>query len=114
MQLLAAILLLLAQGSSTHSAEAIQRELNGYATTVTSWASDAALVDRLRQLAAAAGFGESFVMTTRAALVRGWKGATFIDRLRYDESAKEDLAQISLPVMDQGHAIGAITAGFGL
>ena len=42
------------------------------------------------------------------------KGATFIDRLKFDESAKQNLAQISVPIMDGGHAIGVITAGVEL
>jgi hypothetical protein len=88
--------------------------------------------DRLRELAQKAGYGESFVMDNQGALVCAtdktsdywqgdeakWtksfdngKGATFIDRPRLDESSKEYLAQISVPIMDEGKAIGAITAG---
>jgi hypothetical protein len=37
------------------------------------------------------------------------KGAVFIDRPRYDESAKATLAAISLPMMDGQNAIGVIT-----
>jgi len=88
--------------------------------------------EHLRQLAAAAGFGETFVMDNQGALVCStektsdywqgdeakWtrafaegKGSTFIDRLRFDDSAKQNLAQISVPIMDGGRAIGVITAG---
>lgn len=78
------------------------------------------------------GYGEAFVMDDQGALVCAsartsdywqgdeskWqrafsagKGAVFIDRPRYDESAKAPLAQISVPVMDGGKAVGAITVG---
>ena len=89
--------------------------------------------DHLRQLAAASPiYSESFVMDDQGALVcanqrssdymqgdeakwirsfNGGKGAVFIDRPRLDESAKERLAQISLPIMSGDHAIGAITIG---
>jgi len=169
-----ALILLAGQGTSTtHSAESIQHELNGYATTVKVWTSDKVLVDavkaqnakgitleqiqkddnlwiagkndalvkqvttapcsdHLRQLVAAAGFGETFVMDNQGALVCStektsdywqgdeakWqrafaegKGSTFIDRLRFDDSAKQNLAQVSVPIMDGSHAIGVITAG---
>jgi hypothetical protein len=88
--------------------------------------------DHLRQLVATAGFGETFVMDNQGALVCAtdktsdywqgdeakWtrafadgKGATFIDRLRFDDSAKQNLAQISLPIMDGDQAIGVVTVG---
>ncbi|HKO57551.1 MAG TPA: PDC sensor domain-containing protein [Thermoanaerobaculia bacterium] len=89
--------------------------------------------DRLRALVAAhPGYGEAFVMDDQGALVcanghtsdywqgdeskwqrafKGGKGDVFIDRPRYDDSAKAPLAQISVPVMDGGKAIGAITVG---
>lgn len=91
-----------------------------------------ACADRIRELAAKAGFGESFVMDDQGALVcatertsdywqgdedkwiRAWdkgRGATFIDRPRYDESAHGYLAQISVPIMEDGHAIGVIMGG---
>jgi hypothetical protein len=31
--------------------------------------------------------------------------------LKFDESAKQNLAQVSVPIMDGGRAIGVITAG---
>ena len=89
--------------------------------------------DHLRALVAAhPGYGEAFVMDNQGALVCAndrtsdywqgdeskWqrsfvdgKGAVFIDRPRYDDSAKAPLAQISVPVLDGGKAIGAITVG---
>ena len=168
-----ALALLAAEGAPTHSAESIQHELNGYATTVKVWTADKMFIDavkaqnarkitleqiqnddnlwvagknetlvkqmttgpcadHLRQLVAAAGFGETFVMDNQGALVCAsektsdywqgdeakWqrafangKGATFIDRLKFDDSAKQNLAQISVPIMDGDHAIGTITAG---
>ena len=44
----------------------------------------------------------------------GGKGAVFVDKAKYDTSAKALLAQISVPVMDGGGAIGAITFGVNL
>jgi len=41
----------------------------------------------------------------------GGKGSTFVDRLRFDESTRAKIAQISVPVMDGNRAIGAITFG---
>lgn len=92
-----------------------------------------ACADHLRQLAATnASYGEIFVMDDQGANVCAnektsdywqgdeakWqrafadgKGAVFIDRPRYDDSASRNLAQISVPVMDGGRAIGAITIG---
>lgn len=95
-----------------------------------------ACADRLRQLAAKSRlYGEVLLMNNQGALVcatnrtsdywqgdepkwtrafDGGAGATFIDRLRVDESAHERLAQISLPVKAAGKAIGAITVGVRL
>lgn len=91
--------------------------------------------DHLRQIAAASGYGEMMVMDDQGALVcanartsdywqgdeekwirafNGGKGATFVDRPRLDESSKTNLAQISVPVMDGGRAIGVITVGIPL
>lgn len=39
------------------------------------------------------------------------KGATFVDQPKYDVSAKAILVQVSVPVMSNGAAIGAITVG---
>jgi hypothetical protein len=90
----------------------------------------------LRQLAGAnATYGELFVMDDQGALVcanaktsdywqgdeakwqrafNSGKGEVFIDRPRYDESASRNLAQISVPVIDGGKAIGVITVGLSL
>lgn len=83
-------------------------------------------------ISAKAGFNESFVMDNQGANVcmtdrtsdfwqgdeakwqksfNGGKGATFVDQPRYDVSAKAILVQVSVPVMDGGAAIGAITVG---
>lgn len=93
--------------------------------------------DRLRQLTSPSPiYGETFVMDNQGALVctnektsdywqgdeakwqkswSGGKGAVFIDRPRMDESAKEHLAQISLPIKDAaGHVVGAITVGINM
>ena len=176
MSILAAIVLVLLAGEPTHSAGALQHELNAHAATVSGWTTDKVILDavraqnakkltlaqiqnddslwmagkndalikqmttgvcadHLRQLASAAGFGETFVMDNQGALVCAtektsdywqgdeskWsrafadgKGATFIDRPKFDESAKANLAQISVPIMDGGRAIGVITAGVTL
>ncbi|HEX2123320.1 MAG TPA: PDC sensor domain-containing protein [Thermoanaerobaculia bacterium] len=92
--------------------------------------------DRLREFAAAnAAYGETFVMDDRGALVcataktsdywqgdeakwqrafKGGKGDVFIDRPKFDESAGARIAQISVPVMENDRAIGAITVGVAI
>lgn len=92
-----------------------------------------ACADRLRALIAAnPAYGETFVMDNQGAIVCAshtttdywqgdeakWqrayndgKGAVFIDRPKFDDSAAQRLAQISVPVMEKGVAIGAITIG---
>lgn len=89
--------------------------------------------ERLRALLVPADrYGEAFVMDDQGALVCAtertsdyWQGdeekwthafkvgvgAIFVDRPRFDESEKETIAQVSIPVMDNGKAIGAITIG---
>lgn len=89
--------------------------------------------DRLRALAAAnPAYSETFAMDDQGALVcattktsdywqgdeakwerafNGGKGDVFIDRPKFDESAKARIAQISVPVMDGDKAIGAVTVG---
>jgi hypothetical protein len=89
--------------------------------------------DRLRQLVAQhPSFGETMLMDDQGALVcasektsdywqgdeskwqrsfDGGKGALFIDRPRFDDSAVANLAQISVPVVDGGKVIGALTVG---
>jgi hypothetical protein len=77
-------------------------------------------------------YAESFVMDDQGALVcasertsdywqgdeekwtmsyKGGVGAIFIDRPRFDDSARETIAMVSVPVMDNGKAIGAIAIG---
>jgi hypothetical protein len=92
-----------------------------------------ACADRLRQLANGRSYYvEMFVMDNQGALVCAneptsdywqgdeakWmrafnegKGSVFIDRPRYDESAKANLGQISLPVKDGATVVGVITVG---
>jgi hypothetical protein len=41
----------------------------------------------------------------------GGNGAVFVDEVEFDDSAQAYLCQISVPVMDGGKAIGAITFG---
>ena len=41
----------------------------------------------------------------------GGQGAVFVDEVEFDESAQAYLVQVSVPVMDDGKAIGAITFG---
>jgi len=89
--------------------------------------------DRLRQLVAGStAYGETFVMDDQGAIVCAtaktsdywqgdeakWqrafndgKGSVFIDRPKMDESSAQRLAQISVPVVANGIAIGAITIG---
>jgi hypothetical protein len=41
----------------------------------------------------------------------GGKGAVFVDEVEYDDGMKANISQVSVPVMDGGKAIGAITFG---
>lgn len=87
--------------------------------------------DHLRTLAGTA-HGETFVMDNQGALVcatakttdywqgdeakwerafNAGKGDVYIDRPKFDDSSEQRLAQISVPVIDKGAAIGAITVG---
>ena len=105
----------------------------GKADTLVKQTTTGACADRLRQLAAAnAAYGEIFLMDDQGALVCAnaktsdywqgdeakWqqafaegKGKVFIDRPKYDDSASKALAQISVPVIENGRAIGVITVG---
>ena len=109
-----------------------------------AWGSDAALVtsvttgpcaDQLRALQAKASkYGEILLMDNQGALVCAtnrttdyWQGdepkftrtsagegSLFIDRPRLDDSAKERLAQISLPMTADGEVVGVLTVGVKL
>ena len=92
-----------------------------------------ACADRLRELSAQrVYYVEVFVTDNKGALVcanaittdywqgdedkwtrafAGGRGAVFIDRPRFDESAKANLGFISVPIMEDGRAIGVVTAG---
>jgi hypothetical protein len=41
----------------------------------------------------------------------GGKGAVFFDERKFDSSAKAVIIQVSVPVIDQGKVIGALTVG---
>ena len=41
----------------------------------------------------------------------GGNGAVFVDEVEFDDSSQAYLVQVSVPVMDGGKAIGAITFG---
>lgn len=41
----------------------------------------------------------------------GGKGAVFVDERRYDSSAGAVIVQVSVPVLDQGKVVGALTVG---
>jgi hypothetical protein len=109
-----------------------------------AWSTDAALVvsvtagpcaDQLRALQAQSPkYGEILLMDNQGALVCAtnrtsdyWQGdepkwsrgfaaerSAFIDRPRLDDSAKERLAQISLPVTAGGKVAGVLTVGVRL
>ena len=108
----------------------------GKATALVKQVTSGPCADYLKKLVSAnSAYGETFLMDNQGALVCAtqrtsdywqgdeakWqrafadgKGAVFIDRPRYDESTKKNLAQISVPVMENGRAIGAITVGVSL
>jgi len=44
----------------------------------------------------------------------GGAGATFVDEVEFDDSAQTYLVQVSVPVMNEGVAIGAITFGINV
>lgn len=106
----------------------------GTAADLVQQITTGACADHLRSLAGAA-HGETFVMDDQGALVCAtaktsdywqgdeakWqrafndgKGGVFIDRPKFDDSSAQRLAQISVPVMDEGVAIGAITVGVSI
>lgn len=104
----------------------------GKAAALVKQTTTGACADRLRLLAGGGRYNETFVMDDRGALVcatartsdywqgdeakfeqayNGGMGNVFIDRPKYDDSASTSIAQISVPVMENGKAIGAITVG---
>lgn len=106
----------------------------GRAVGVVREVTTGACADRLRALAAQnPRYGETFVMDANGAIVCStgrtsdyWQGdeakwtrpftdgAVFIDRPRVDDSARSRLAQISLPVVDNGKRIGVLTVGLDI
>lgn len=105
----------------------------GTAAALVKQVTTGPCADHLRTLVAgSAAHGETFVMDNQGALVCAtaktsdyfqgdeakWqrafnegKGSVFIDRPKFDDSSAQRLAQISVPVLDKGVAIGAITVG---
>ena len=105
----------------------------GKAATLVKQTTTGPCADRLRAVVAAnRTYGETFVMDNQGAIVcttgrtsdywqgdeakfeqayKGGKGSVFIDRPKYDDSASASIAQISVPVMENDRAIGAITVG---
>ena len=105
----------------------------GKAEALVQEVTTGACADHLRELVGSdARYSETFLSDANGALVcatartsdywqgdetkftgafREGKGAVFIDRPKLDESAKAALAQISLPVMENGVAIGVLTVG---
>lgn len=97
-------------------------------------ATTGACADRLRALAAQSPrYGETFVMDANGAVVCAtqrtsdyWQGdeakwtraftggAVFIDRPKLDDSAKSRLAQISLPIVENGKPAGVLTVGVNI
>lgn len=108
----------------------------GKAEALVKQVTTGACADHLRTLVAAhAGYGETFIMDNQGALVCAtakttdywqgdeakWqrafnegKGEVFIDRPKFDDSSSQRLAQISVPVLDNGAAIGAVTVGISI
>lgn len=113
--------------------ETDERWMAGKAAALVREVTTGPCADRLRQLVTTnSSYGESFVMDNQGAIVcatartsdywqgdemkwqrafNGGKGAVFIDRPKLDESAAKRLAQISVPVIDNGRIIGALTVG---
>jgi hypothetical protein len=108
----------------------------GKAEALVKQVTTGACADHLRKLAAGnAGYGETFLMDNQGALVCAtakttdywqgdeakWqrafnegKGEVFIDRPKFDDSSAQRLAQISIPVLDNDAAIGAVTVGISI
>jgi hypothetical protein len=108
----------------------------GKAETLVKQVTTGTCAEHLRKLVAGkAGYGETFVMDNQGALVCAtakttdywqgdeakWqraysngKGEVFIDRPKFDDSSSQRLAQISVPVLDNGTAIGAVTVGISV
>jgi len=113
-----------------------QSWIDGEADALVKSVTSSPCAARLRELASTAPqYGEVLLMDRNGALVcatnktsdywqgdepkwsrsfNGGKGAVFIDRPRFDDSAKERLAQVSLPVAKGGKVIGVLTVGVKL
>lgn len=123
-----------AQNARKVTLAAIQQiDVEWRAGTIRQEITTGACADRLRELARQHPYYvEVFVSDDQGALVcanavtsdywqgdeskwtrsfNGGKGKVFIDRPRFDESAKATLATISLPIRDGEKTIGVITVG---
>lgn len=126
-----------AQNARKVAAAEVQRIDKGWTagseTALVKQLTTGPCADRLRALIAAhPSFGETMLMDDQGALVcasektsdywqgdeskwqrsfDGGKGAVFIDRPRFDDSAVANLAQISVPVVDGAKVIGVLTVG---
>lgn len=126
-----------AKGVSLAEIQKLDREwMAGGADAAVRQVTTGACADRLRALTGQdARYGETFAMDDQGALVcatqrttdywqgdeakwartfNGGNGTLFIDRPKLDDSAKVRLAQISLPVVENGKTIGAITVGINM
>lgn len=124
------------QNSVPLSMDAIQQIDLGWVTgkqeALKKETTSAPCAERLRRWMIAGVHGEAFVTDQRGAVVcaasvtsdywqgdepkftnafRDGRGAIFIDRPRYDESAHANVAYISIPIMDGGKAIGVLVVG---
>jgi hypothetical protein len=109
------------------------RWVAGEAEELVTEVTGNACAQRLKALIASdAAYREALVMDNQGALVcvtgrssdywqgdeakwtrsfNGGAGQPFVDRPRYDTSAKAIVVQISVPIEDAGRAIGALTVG---
>jgi hypothetical protein len=109
--------------------------VSGKAPALVKQTTTGPCADQLRLVAGGGKYREVFVMDDRGAIVcasaktsdywqgdeakfeqayNGGQGNVFIDRPKYDDSASASIAQISVPVVDGGKAIGAVTVGISL
>lgn len=124
-----------AKGMSLADIQAMDAKWKGHAGVADYMAAlmDSALGKHLKGIQATeAYYSEIFVMDNQGANVAmtdktsdywqgdeakfknsfaGGKGAVFVDEVEFDDSSQAYLVQVSVPVMDGGKAIGAITFG---
>jgi len=124
-----------AEGKSLADIQAMDTKWKAQAGVVDYMAAlmDSSLGKHLKMIQAKEGYyAEIFVMDNQGANVAmtdktsdywqgdegkfknsfaGGKGAVFVDEVEFDDSSQSYLVQVSVPVMDGGKAIGAITFG---